>query len=686
MNRIVSGFIFVAGAAAVLSACGGASHALPNNTHVYAPAPYTGPAQLAAFDWGQTLLQGAVYAGRAQFGSTAVEVEVRLRDERGLMQYAQSVSDPSSPLYRRFLTPRQIADRFGASKSDYAAAARYFAGFGLHVGGWPQREMLLVAGPQAALESAFGTPFAVYRRGGASFVAPARTPHFSTSIPVVAADGLVQIDNIHRLDVPGVPTAFYRGYSPQQIARAFDYSGAYRAGFTGKNINVAIVGTGPIAAEDGRMLSTLFNAPVGTITQMPVTDSGVDAGIAAGGPIPSPSPTASFYPTYPDSPGLQTPPPVTAPCHGARPLCNPEDDEAQLDTQSVASLAPGAATLFYLAYNPNNCGYSGTQEYPSPCPSGSGYAAEGLILWPAELEQIIADDKADIVSLSIGTSEANGLGIDYNAQGQGFATTAFATLAAEGISVFAGSGDRGAYECGVTKCVWYPAGDPNVVSVGGVNACIDDAGRLCGQITAWGDATTSGGNGTFANNIGSGGGISTIFPAPAWQRDITPFDESAPLTMRAQPDISLLADPLTGAAIVTNAPFAGFQALLPWGGTSLAAPQMAAMWALVLQACSETPSCAVASGPFPYRLGNAAPLLYAIAARDGGSRRVFYDVEAGENGAIPPAQATPSPGMTATPASLMPGYHAGPGYDLVTGLGVPFAGHLIQAVTGRAVP
>jgi len=54
--------------------------------------------------------------------------------------------------------------------------------------------------------------------------------------------------------------------------------------------------------------------------------------------------------------------------------------------------------------------------------------------------------------------------------------------------------------------------------------------------------------------------------------------------------------------------------------------------------------------------------------------QTFYDVLYGNNQQVP-AQ----PGPTSPP--LDPGYNAGPGYDQVTGLGVPFARALIKAVT-----
>jgi hypothetical protein len=115
---------------------------------------------------------------------------------------------------------------------------------------------------------------------------------------------------------------------------------------------------------------------------------------------------------------------------------------------------------------------------------------------------------------------------------------------------------------------------------------------------------------------------------------------------------------------------------------------MAAMWALVLQAeCLKEANCGSAS--HAYRLGNAAPYLYAIYQPSKVTvsgftphlsyAQTFYDVVYGSNAMLYPS---PAP----TKATPIPGGQAGPGYDQVTGVGVPFAGHLIQAITGQAVP
>jgi subtilase family serine protease len=251
----------------------------------------------------------------------------------------------------------------------------------------------------------------------------------------------------------------------------------------------------------------------------------------------------------------------------------------------------------------------------------------------------------------------------------------FAALAAEGIAVFVSSGDSGAqgcqrpvYQAAIDQaCVSYPATDPSVTSVGGVNAPLDQFGALTNQITGWGLMTGAGSG-------GSGGGVSQYFA-----QSLTPWQQGLPGvtgSMRNQPDVSLLGDPYTGMSVLVDAAFGTQVAAV--GGTSVAAPQMAAMWALVLQACAQSASCATAQGAKSYRLGNAAPLFYAQYAKGSTIQptyaQTFYDVVYGNNQQKPAAPTPTSP-------PLDPGYNAGTGYDQVTGIGVPFARALVKAVT-----
>lgn len=680
-------------ASLLVTACNGGGKALPPSS----PGIGTFPQGSSGFSWGSDYLRGAAYEGPASFGALGVNVQVTMRDLPGLLAYARGVSDPYSPMYRRFLSPLEIGDRFGASAADYAAVARYFAGHGLHVGGWPQREVLFVAGPQANLESAFGTKFGLYEKDGRGFVAPISAPHLAGPLPIAAVQGLVNVHLWKRDLIQGPPVragsnTYAGGYSPQQIQNAYDFTGAYRAGFTGSGITIGIIGTGGISAADVPAYAKAFHISAAPVTEVAATDSGEAAGLTQSGiPTPNPNPSSSPHPPYAFGDfGLATPPPVTAPCDASyssvsdfpSPTCNPEDGEAQLDTEQTAGLAPGASVLFYLAYNPADCKPSGGTN---PCTAQGGppdaAGAQGLAVADDEIQQAISDDRADVLSLSYGGGEKDNVGFYFDGSGNGYGPMEFATLAAEGIAVFVSSGDSGAQECSQAgPCVSYPGGDPSVTSVGGVTMPLDEWGRVTGQITAWGSQTSSG-------LTGSGGGTSTVFAAPPWQsRNVSG------VTMREQPDVALTGDPFTGVFMLQNAFSRSAESLGAIGGTSVAAPEMAAMWALVLQACAKSPSCATAGGAAPYRLGNAAPLFYAIyggafsGARGNRSAfvpqlpyaQVFYDVVYGNSAQTGQQNPVPPPPRCC--------FVAGPGYDEVTGVGVPFAGHLIQAVTGQAVP
>ena len=673
---------------AIFSACAGGS-----SSPVAPIAPATAPARIASgtavVPYGADLLRGATYVGPAHLASVGLDVFVTLRDESGLQQYARNANDPSSALYRHWLTPQELGDRFGASQSDYDGLTRALLAQGIAVKTYPQRQMLRIAGSQANVERALGLSFGTYRIGSRTILAPIDAPRVPTDLHVAALGNAVAYTTRSRDLVPvRAANSFVQGYAPQQIANAFDFSGAYAAGFTGAGINIGIIGTGPITDGDTRIstgdvadFKKLYGlGGAGTVTQIYDT-SNVSPGTG--------KPGASYSKI-----GLATPPPVTSPVSAGcvkqgyspnnpasaanitdRTTCNPEDVESQLDTEQTSALAPDASVLFYIAYNPVECfGPCGTAGSASPSPQ------IGLSLSDDEIQQAIADNKSDIITMSFGGSEQSSNGIYFGTGSNNYGPNEFASLAGMGVAIFASSGDAGAEGCaGDTNagsapnnpCVGYPATDPSIVSVGGVNAPLDAAGRLTGPLTGWGVQTQIPGQAAG----GSGGGCSVYFSAPAYESGIAGFPCSG---KRAQPDVSLDADTNTGVSVVVNAATElGGRTVAAIGGTSVASPDAAAMWALVLQACKQTFSCTNgASGPNPYRLGNPNAAYYAAYKNPATYAATFADVLFGNN-ALPGA--SPAPGTTSGVASNG-GYNAGTGYDLVTGIGVPYARNLIRTV------
>jgi len=653
--------------ACALSACSGGGSSAPAHPSVSPVAALPASASSAAtqtFD----VTTGAQRVGVATLGTVRLNVSMKMRDAAGLAAYAATVSTPNSGNYHQFLTPGQIADRFAASASDYAAAAMYFESRGIGVVRWNQREFLTIAGSQAAIESALGTTFATFTKNGRTFYAPTGP---AQKLGGLAISGISHVSNYAKLRTShvsryGLPLPSAIGYSAAQIARAFDFTGAYNAGFTGKGITVGIIGTGPISANDLATYKSTFKlGTVASVTQVNVTNAAVGAASSKMPAFSPPPPTTNA---------------CTVPTTGPSASCNPEDGEAQLDTQQVAALAPGSNVLFYLGYTSND---------PS---TGSG--DEGINLYDYELMQALHDNVADILSISLGEGEQDGLGSGYDNTGKGELPTLFQTAVAQGIAVMVASGDWGALECLPSggpgpgqpfenqKCVSYPGTDPNVVSVGGVTTPLDEAGRLVAPMTGWGLQTGGG-----AYQSASGGGVSLYFGQPAYQTGAVGVTGST----RNTPDVSLEADGTTGVSVVVNAAF-GAPQFASFGGSSIAAPEFAAMWALVLQACATSSTCATGPSAHPYRLGLPNAKLYSVYASPTLYPATFYDINFGDNSQLPacaagppgsngptPVDPSPAPCPNATPVA---GFVAGSGYDLVTGIGVPFGRNLIKAVAG----
>jgi hypothetical protein len=131
---------------------------------------------------------------------------------------------------------------------------------------------------------------------------------------------------------------------------------------------------------------------------------------------------------------------------------------------------------------------------------------------------------------------------------------------------------------GVTSGVDYPAASPHVVAVGGTSLTLNGPGEAWGEETVW---------------YRSGGGCSPQFKAPKWQRSVSDWASvgcgTGTESMRAVADVSADANPYTGVAIYDSVPYVRKENgkrvtevfyWTPIGGTSVASPIVAAMFAL----------------------------------------------------------------------------------------------------------
>jgi pseudomonalisin/xanthomonalisin len=191
---------------------------------------------------------------------------------------------------------------------------------------------------------------------------------------------------------------------------------------------------------------------------------------------------------------------------------------------------------------------------------------------------------------------------------------------AQGQTMFFSSGDTG------SQC-------PAVVAENGVPAGIPDTNYPASSLYGIGVGGTSVlAPGPF--EIGwyaGGGGLSPIEPTAAFQANTKVLGVTPPPT-RGVPDVSLDADPESGYDVVVDG------SVETIGGTSASAPSWQGIWARV-------------EGAHSGGLSFAGPILYSTEPAT-----AYHDITIGANGL----------------------YTAGPGYDLVTGLGTPDIAKLVS--------
>ncbi len=203
--------------------------------------------------------------------------------------------------------------------------------------------------------------------------------------------------------------------------------------------------------------------------------------------------------------------------------------------------------------------------------------------------------------------------------------TVFQLAALAGVTVCFSSGDDGdgtLWHISKKPTVHYPSSSPYVLACGGTSLHHD---RKSFSEVAWNEAAGK-------LRMASGGGFSRANRQKSWQKGISPSEKG-----RGVPDVSAKADVRGGYEL--DASGLSFS----MGGTSAAAPLWSSLAALLNQSLG-------------VNIGMVAPLLYSKPFR-----AAFRDIVKGENGA----------------------YHAGRGWDPVTGLGSPNGTELLRALRGE---
>lgn len=140
------------------------------------------------------------------------------------------------------------------------------------------------------------------------------------------------------------------------------------------------------------------------------------------------------------------------------------------------------------------------------------------------------------------------------------------------ITVSSGDGGYG---------VEYPASSQYVTAVGGTSLSRASNARGWTE-SVWSNSSTQ----------GAGSGCSAYEPQPSWQSSIAAL--KAVCSRRAVADVSADADPNTGVAVYDSTSYLGQSGWMVFGGTSVASPITASVYALAGNAAS------VSYGSYPY--------------------------------------------------------------------------------------
>lgn len=546
-----------------------------------------------------------------------------------------AVQDPASPDYHQWLTPEQYASQFGASPADIARLTTWLVSQGLSVDGTSRTATRVeFHGTVAQIDRAFQTELHHYRVDGATHFAMSRAPSVPTSLAGIVL-GLHGLDDFREKIAsrkiapqyafpytgPDGGQAEFPILAPADFAKIYDVDSLYAMNITGAGSSIAVIGRSDFNDADIEAFRTTFNLPNNPPTRVLVPGTG----------------PATV--TGPDNLG-----------------------EAELDLEWAGAVAPDAAVEYvFIGGAPN------------------GHTFDALLY-------AIEQRTASVVSISYSTCE------DWLTPTDAAFEETYGDLATlEGMTVVASAGDTGAAGCDDQSetaaryglAVQFPASIPAVVAAGGSQFQLTPGNQstyLNAQLDALSYIPESAWNETLEDidagygGLGAGGGgVSRLFVKPYWQVPYTPSDgarDVPDIALSASADVLPYAVSLSWTTADGDAQAPQPQALTAFGGTSASAPALAGILALVNQAVSEAHPGA------PVGLGNANPMLYALAASTAW-KQAFHDITTGDN--VIPC----TPGSPACPASppFQFGYTAGAGYDQVTGLGSIDAANLVAAWT-----
>lgn len=614
-------------------------------------------------------------------------------EQAALDRLSRDLHDPTSPNYRKWLTGKQFAQRFGVAESDIAAVTGWLASQGFHLDSVTANRMVInFSGTAGQVRQAFGSEIHNLSVGGSRHIANMSDPTIPAALRA-AVVGIPALNDFRAHKNLLRRTNFNIGSGthavvPEDLATIYNLTPLFSAGITGRGQSIVVL-------EDSNVVNmqdwTTFRSTFGL------------AGHVSG----------SFSEVHPAG---------SSKCRN--PGIGTAEDEAILDAEWASAAAPDAAIVLASCYDTTSSNFG------------------GFIALQNMLE---SDTPPAIVSISYGSCEVE-LGEAMNVYIAGL----YQQADAEGTSVFVSSGDESSAECDDRNNVAVNGisisgfmSTPYNVSVGGTD--FDDTyyGRnkrywkkkndeFYGSAKSyipefpWEDSCANGplssyegyatpyGSDGFCNSVGGAADLATAggsggpsgcatgtpttsdqvsgtcagYAKPSWQNLVgVPQDR-----VRDTPDVALMAaNGLWGHYYIycDSAGYCAGSDPSNWGaagGTSFASPIMAGIQALVNQHAGAAQ-------------GNPNPVYYALAAAEYGaagnpacyskngvaSTCIFYDVVVGDNdvnclGTVDCYLPSGTNGVLSRKDSdYKPAFRAHAGYDFPTGIGTINAANLVNS-------
>ena len=409
----------------ILLAIGALISIVAMNTQAQAQSLMTRHVREAVLD-GQALSVGRLPATQTM----QLNIVLPLRNQAELDNFLRELSDPSSGMYRRFLTVPEFTERFGPTQADYDAVVRFAKANGFTVVGGTRDGMdVQIVGPVSAVEKAFHVTMGNYQHPTEDriFYAPDREP--TTNLPF-------QLWHISGMDNYSIPHPMFVKKSDYAAAHGIDAEKVVSHATTGSGPSASFLGSDMRAAYYGGTALTGAGQNLGLFEYL-----GTDL---------------ADLTTYYKNVGQTNNVPITllstdgtsTSCVDTRAGGDCDDTEQTLDMTQAIGMAPGLASLVMYIGSTDTAIISAMTTH-SPLPTTIGCSWGWTPADPSTLNPY------------------------------------FQKMAAQGQNFFAASGDSSTWS---SRNEAWPADNAYVVSVGGTDLITASAGGTWKSETAWVDS------------------------------------------------------------------------------------------------------------------------------------------------------------------------------------------------------